>query len=37
MPGTVFATLAVLKDHVKLKISQDATYIDNIGELNTTF
>lgn len=31
MASTVLATFAVLKDHVKLKVTQDAVAIDNIG------
>lgn len=27
----VLATFSVLKDHIKLKISQDSAVIDNIG------
>lgn len=33
MATTVFATFSVLKDHVKLKVSQDAVRIDNIGKI----
>ena len=31
MAPTIFSTFSVLKDHVKLKVSQDAVRIDNIG------
>lgn len=32
--STVLATFSVLKDHVKLKVSQDSVAIDNLGNAN---